>query len=452
MRLGLKARMFLITSFTIFLTALIVFALTQRIFNSFMQKRFLERVELLARQTASGVTLGLILRDKETLERFGRSVLREKAIVGLVVLDAQGKEFLRLGKLKEADGVVTYPIGVRSQEPFQEAKNLGYVKLYYSMAHLKGLLHKLFWQVFLVSLFLAAIIGALGYLLISKAFLTPLNDLLQAVKAVEKGNLEVQITARGLPETETLAQAFTAMVASLRESQKELERTYQEAAINRTLAEIGRFSLIIAHEIKNPLGIIKGSLDILKKEAIPPEIRKEMIAYIEDEVRRLDGLIQNFLAFARPQKINFQEINPSELLENVSRRAALEFGERKIMLETNDLPSCLFLDPEQMERALFNLIKNAFEAGAQKVTLQAREEDDHLIIEVIDNGPGIDPEIREKIFEPFFTTKSKGSGLGLAIVAQILEAHGGKILLAESKKGQTIFQIRLPKRPSREVE
>ncbi len=442
MKLYLKQRLILITSSTVLVTALSVFLLSQQLFGSFMRERFFERLSLLSRHLASGVVLGIILRDKDMLSRFARSVMKEESIVAVEILTGDQKRLVLVGRPEAADGVIVEKVVPgSSQEPFQERRALGFVKLYYSTVHLDRLLHRLFWQVLLVSLLLALVMSLAGYFLITRALVRPLNELLRAVQRVEKGELHVKVSGKGLPETEELAQAFSEMLASLKASREELKRTYEEMLRTRSMAEIGRFSLSIAHEIKNPLGIIKGSLDILKKPAVPEEIRQEMIQYIEEEVRRLDNLIQNFLAFARPQRIKPQPVRPEEVLSSVARRLALEYGAERVEWEAEEgLPQAK-LDAEHLERALLNLVKNAFEAGAKHVWLRAKREDSAVVFEVEDDGPGVPEDLREKIFEPFFTTKAKGTGLGLSMVLQVVEAHGGRVELKERSPHGTLFRL-----------
>ena len=442
MKISLKQRLILITSSTVLVTALAVFLLSQQVFGSFMRERFFERLELLSRHLASGVVLGIILRDREMLTRFAGSMMKEEAIVAVEILTGGQKPLVVVGHPEVADGVIVEEVVPgSSQAPFQEGRVLGYVKLYYSTAHLDQLLHRLFWQVLFVSLLLGSLMGLAGYFLITRALVRPLNELLRAVKEVERGKLEVQVSGKGLPETEELARAFSQMLASLRASRQELKRTYEEMLRTRSMAEIGRFSLTIAHEIKNPLGIIKGSLDILRKPEVPEEIRQEMIRYIEEEVQRLNSLIQNFLTFARPQRIKPRPVDPQEVLFSVARRVALEYGEERVLWEAEaGLPE-VELDAEHLERALLNLVKNAFEAGASQVQLRVYRQGQEVVFEVADNGPGIPEEIRSKVFEPFFTTKAKGTGLGLSMVAQVVEAHGARVELREAEGQGAVFRL-----------
>jgi len=441
-KISLKQRLVIITFSTVLMTALTVFILSQQIFGGFIKQRFFDRLNLLSRHLASGVVLGLILKDKEVLSQFARSMTKEESIVAVEVLTKDKKQLLLIGNPKKADGFLEeIVISGRSQEPFHEENVLGYVRLYYSTKVLDYLLHQLFWRVLFVSLVLALLMSLMGYFLITKALIRPLNELRLAVKKVEKGDLSLKVSGQGLPETEELAQAFSNMIASLRQSREELKKTYEKMLHSRYMAEIGQFSLTIAHEIKNPLGIIKGSLDILRKPEVSEEIRHEMIRYIEEEIQRLDQLIQNFLSFARPPQIKPRPISPREIIISLARRTSLEYGKERITYQSvSDLP-LVSLDPEQLERAILNLIKNAFEAGAQQVELSVYKEGNYIIFQIKDNGPGIPGNQLSQIFQPFYTTKAKGSGLGLCIVQQIVKAHDGLIVIEKNHPQGTIFKL-----------
>jgi len=443
----LKQRLILITSVTVVVTAFSVFMLSQKIFGSFIRERFEERMHFLAGHLASGAALGLILRDIDTLQALAASLLKEEAVVAVEITNETGHTILSLGE-KETKCLLLEKAVYLASSPessvFESRKLLGYVRLCYSSKPLDLLLRRLFMETLIVSFFLACFMGALGYFLITRAFVRPLNELLKAAKKVAAGDLEIKVSGRGLPETEELAQAFLQMLSSLNQSREALEKTYQEMLRHRSMAEIGRFSLTIAHEIKNPLGIIKGSLDILRKKEINDKIRLQMINYIEEEVRRLDKLIQNFLSFARPTKIHPRPVDPTELLREIAERVQLEYGPESVLLELPNNKINAIFDPEHLERALLNIIKNAFEAGSNRVYLTVYRKDAELVFEIADDGPGIPSEEKEKIFEPFYSSKAKGTGLGLSLVLQIIEAHGGRVEVDSHQPHGAVFRLMLP--------
>ncbi len=445
MRLNLNQRLLTIISLTVLLTGVAVFFLSQQLFAKFLRQRFEEKLTFFAKHLASSASIGLLLQDEIFLERLASSIMREKDIVAVVIENARNQVLVKIGNPALATAQIVQPVRliptveaeIFSSRP--PVKYLGKVKIYYSTSRFNKLLKDLFLQTLVVSLLLAIFMGTMGYLLIARAFIKPFDELCKAVKKVSTGDLSVEVSGRGLPETEELARAFTQMIVSLKESHRQLEKTYQEMLTNRSMAEIGRFSLMIAHEIKNPLGIIKGSLDILRKKEVGPEIKEQMLDYIEDEVQRLNNLIQNFLSFARPPKIKPHPININQFLLEVANRAQIEFGRKKLVVKPPQKPIIAHFDPDHLERALFNLIKNAFEAGAQKVSLSCLIEGKTLIIEVADDGQGIKEEDREEIFKPFYTTKAKGTGLGLTMVSQVVTAHNGRIEIKDNRPQGTIF-------------
>jgi signal transduction histidine kinase len=214
------------------------------------------------------------------------------------------------------------------------------------------------------------------------------------------------------------------------------------------MAEIGKFSMIIAHELKNPLGIIKGSVDILDKPATEAVTQETMKSYIRDEVKRLNKLIEDFLAFARPMppQKTFADVNdtvrkisghfmiPEELNKDIS-----------LQIDLGDPPR-IAIDENQIYQALLNLINNAVQAIEQKGEIHIKTDcqDRRVRIQVSDSGPGLSAEVKNKIFEPFFTTKAKGSGLGLTIVKKFVENHSGYIEVADFSEGGTTVSMFFP--------
>lgn len=222
------------------------------------------------------------------------------------------------------------------------------------------------------------------------------------------------------------------------------EKLYQ----SEKLATLGQLVAGIAHEIKNPLAIIQSSLDVLENQKRPAEQRREAARYLREEVRRLDGRLRAFLAFARPPAPRFK---PMVLSSMISRRiASIEglFPAINFQVEVHRPEPILMGDEEQLNQVLTNLVLNAGDAlGGEPgaIRVRARQSGDCAIIEVEDDGPGIPEEHRGRIFDPFFTTKSDGTGLGLSICYQIVLTHGGTISIARGRDGRgSCFAIRIP--------
>ncbi len=224
-----------------------------------------------------------------------------------------------------------------------------------------------------------------------------------------------------------------------------------EAAVRRSerLAALGQLTAGLAHELRNPLGTIKTSAEMLSRN-VPAEndVAREMAGFISGEVDRANSLVTRFLNFARPLRL---QLSPQHL-DSVLDRALADFNRRKPPFDVEvyknyspELPK-VALDAEMFSSVILNLLTNAAQASPPKaaVTLKTRLLEEAVEVSVIDRGSGIQPEHIETIFNPFFTTKTDGVGLGLAIVSKIVDEHGGQISV-ESEVGQgTVFRIVLP--------
>jgi len=256
-----------------------------------------------------------------------------------------------------------------------------------------------------------------------------------------------------------LAEALRVQSAKYRKAAEDLAEANRnlseaEAAVRRSdrLAALGQLSAGLAHELRNPLGTIRASAEMLER-SVPAEnaVAREVAGFIASEVDRSNTLVTRFLDFARPLQL---KLAPSDLAEVLDRVAALverDAPQLRVTVYKNyspELPPFPF-DAELMERVFYNLLLNAAQASAEggAITLKTRRADTTAEIAVIDRGPGIDPKIMEQIFNPFFTTKSNGVGLGLSIVSKIVDEHGGRMTV-ESEPGKgSVFRVYLPIQP-----
>jgi len=254
-------------------------------------------------------------------------------------------------------------------------------------------------------------------------------------------------------------QRYQALSITLAESNRQLQQAQAEARRAERLAALGQLSAGLAHEIRNPLGVIKGSAEMLSKKLQGTQpVESELAGYISAEVNRLNALVARFLDFARPSRLDLQPLNVLTLLDHVLDTIRAQFPQANIFVERRyaaGLPKIL-ADQQLCEQVFVNLICNAYEAmGSQPGKLQvsvapeiiddeAGDAQRGVLVEIQDSGPGIPLELREQIFNPFVTSKQKGVGLGLAIVAKIIDDHHGSIRLkAESGRG-ACFQVLLP--------
>jgi signal transduction histidine kinase len=204
----------------------------------------------------------------------------------------------------------------------------------------------------------------------------------------------------------------------------------------------------IAHEIRNPLGIITGSAETARKHG-DQKIRNEMTNYILEESKRINGLISTFLDFARPKEPELVSCDLREVLEKTllllspkARTLGVE-----IKKDVPAKPLQVSIDPDQMRQAFMNLGVNALEAmpngGVLRVAVMENARG-RVVVRFTDTGKGIPKEMRTKIFDPFFTTKESGTGLGLSIAHRIINQHEGDITLEEGEERGSTFTIFLP--------
>ncbi len=236
----------------------------------------------------------------------------------------------------------------------------------------------------------------------------------------------------------------------LAESNRTLRLT--EASLRRSerLAALGQLTAGLAHELRNPLGTIKASSEMLIKDSTRsrPELMSEMAGYIGSEVDRMNALIASFLDFARPLQIHPVNAQLRPVIDEVIRQQSEIARDRHIEIVAH-LPAETIefgFDPDMLKLALSNLLQNAIQASAegQSVEVRVSRGEASIIILVADHGEGIQPQHLENIFNPFFTTKPSGIGLGLAIVSKIIDEHQGRINVFSEPGAGTTFEVVLP--------
>ena len=253
-----------------------------------------------------------------------------------------------------------------------------------------------------------------------------------------------------------LAKANRLEARKSQETAEELARANEglvkaEAAVRRSerLAALGQLTAGLAHELRNPLGTIRASAEMLKRvSSAENDVSREMTEYITSEVDRANSLVSRFLEFARPLPMKPVVTDIHEVIDRAVQQYERSADRPEVSVYKNYNPAVrpLLIDGEWMERVFYNLLRNAAEASQPggSITVKTRPVGDLVEVAVIDRGGGITPEHRESIFNPFFTTKPSGVGLGLAIVSKIIDEHGGRITV-ESEPGQgAVFRVLLP--------
>jgi signal transduction histidine kinase len=233
----------------------------------------------------------------------------------------------------------------------------------------------------------------------------------------------------------------------------QLQAAQQELVVAERMATVGKLSLKVAHEVRNPIAAIGLNAemlgDILAER--PGGEREEaggLLTAIREQVSALDALTEEYLAFARFPRPQFEDDSVNEMVA-----AAVEFvrplATRQgigVQLETDPTVPAMAIDRVLLRQAILNLVKNGLEALSRggTLTVRTRRLENTVEIDVQDTGPGIRPEVAERLFEQFFTTKPQGTGLGLSITRQIVEEHGGQIRWATAPGAGTTFTVALP--------
>jgi len=235
--------------------------------------------------------------------------------------------------------------------------------------------------------------------------------------------------------------AGLAILQDLTEVRK-LEESSRVASQTKLLAELGGS---LAHEIRNPLSSIRGSLEVIRDA----KRRKNVVPFISmalKETKRLDEIVTDFLNFSQFTPRNKNRVRISEVISEALVDSLLRNNERKTVIKRKDADFFVLADMNKLKSCLTNIMNNAYEVSSAKdvIEIVSYRRIKHGCVEIRDHGPGVKKQNLRKIFEPFFTTKKGGTGLGLAIARNIVEAHAGNITV-KSKVGEgTTFVIRLP--------
>jgi signal transduction histidine kinase len=250
--------------------------------------------------------------------------------------------------------------------------------------------------------------------------------------------------ARG--EVERLNDELTGTLSRLQAAQQEL-------LVSERMATVGRLSLKVAHEVRNPISAIELNAEMLEdivrgRSGVDMDDAGSLVAAIRDQVNTLDALTEEYLAFARFPKAHFEEESVNHLVQELAdfvRPVAARQG-LTMRVETDPAVPTLEIDRTLLRQAILNLVKNGLEALSRggELTINSRATERGVEIVVADTGPGIPAEVGERLFEQFFTTKPQGTGLGLSISRQIIEEHGGDLTWANRPGGGAVFTIRLP--------
>jgi signal transduction histidine kinase len=301
----------------------------------------------------------------------------------------------------------------------------------------------------------AVIVAVLLSYAIARTVSRPVEAITSAMREMaSSGDLTRRIPVQ--PETvwqdedaRVLATTFNSMTDSI-------ERFQREAGQRERLSSLGRLSTVVAHEIRNPLMIIKTSLRTLRRDDARPEQVKAATKDIDEEVGRLNHIVTEVLDFARPIKFDLASVDVNALAEDAVRAAVAANGHDGIRLDLDRSIPVLTTDGERLRQALVNILSNAIQSVEGKEGRQPSADRDairlrtsrvdprRIAITVSDKGSGIAPEDLPRVFDPYFTTRRTGTGIGLAISRNIIEGLGGRITVASARAQGTEVRIELP--------
>ncbi len=287
----------------------------------------------------------------------------------------------------------------------------------------------------------------------SRRLTAPLRSLEGTMARISQGEFGIAVPVTSGNEIGSLATAFNKMSRELSEREAQLHEKNAQLIQSEKLSALGELSAGLAHEVKNPMVGIVGFAQVGRGAASMKEAQ-ECFELIESNAERANGILQNLLEFARPQRVEFALLDPNAVVKGALRLVAHQLSIGGVKVETllaEGLPQIVG-NGNQLRQVLINLMMNAgqaMEGAAEKVLRVATEaqSDGGVLIRVADSGQGMTEEVRQKLFKPFFTTKpsGKGTGLGLSVSNSIIAQHRGEIRVESSPGKGATFLIRLPR-------
>ena len=296
---------------------------------------------------------------------------------------------------------------------------------------------------FLFISLLGVVIGGLAGLLLSRLVVRPLEYLRNGVMQLAGQNFNANVPITSDDELGDLAKAFNAMATRLREARDETAQRFQKDK----LSAMGELSAALAHEIRNPIGIINTSAALLDKPDYTLEKKAELTRMIREESQRVASLVQDFLQLSRHRQPSFAIMDPVLPLERALELALAGSATVTVHRNFRHHDAKIQADAGLLQQAWSNIFTNALQAmsGREGIFwISSGVEDGRVYLSVEDNGPGIPAGIMPRLFEPFFTTKEQGTGLGLTIAYTLVEANGGRLEALPPEGNGARFVMRFP--------
>jgi signal transduction histidine kinase len=327
----------------------------------------------------------------------------------------------------------------------------GSVKVGMSLDEVRSAIRRTRWA--LISIGLGGfLLGLAGATILARRIARPLQRLVDGTVRISRGDFAHRISVDSSDEIGDLARSFNVMTEKLLAAREQMEEAQRRLVQSEKLAQIGRMTATIAHEIRNPLTSVKLNIQKVAEDGALAAGDKEHLVLIQAGVARIEKFIKELLNFTRPTELLKAPFSIRQILDESVKMVKEAFAGKKIVIETNvpeDLPEVL-VDGDRMRQVFLNLLRNsgeAMEAGGRISIAAAVVDADGnrwLRVRVSDNGGGIPEKDWETIFEPFYTTKSWGFGLGLATARKLVELHRGTIRVVPKRGAGTSFEILIP--------
>ena len=293
-----------------------------------------------------------------------------------------------------------------------------------------------------ITLLGVAISVAVGIFL-SRLIVRPVELLRNGVMQLSAQNFNAAVPVISDDEVGDLAKAFNAMAVRLRDARDAQQQSFQKDK----LVALGELSAALAHEIRNPIGVINASAALLDKPGQTPEKQAELIRMIREESARVSHLVQDFLQISRYRKPKFALIDPAVPMERALATALAGRDNVRVEKSLQHDGAHIMADPGLLQQAWGNIFTNAIQAMGENggaLRVETHLEHGMIALAVEDSGPGIPPDIMPRLFEPFFTTKDEGTGLGLSIANTLTDANGGRLEVQTPEHGGARFAMWFP--------
>ena len=362
----------------------VVCSLIYGIFFSYQSKsalmdEFIIRGNSLLKNLALNAEVEILIENREALNSLAENLLQEKDVRSVKIIGDNEQVLVDIAKpgqlrneyietmsvyvAKGSDQNISdrFTLSLRERNSGQPGRDreemIGYIEAVFSKKGIFDTIDAMRRSMFLAAL-VATLIGCIIALYYSRSIVKPVRRLASATTRIARGDWESKLPIGSMDEVGQLTDSFNKMSESLIEKRKELEATYRELSKQERMAEIGNFSMMIAHELKNPLGIIKGAIDIIAKEGVKAEVSRTMMGYIQDEVKRLNRLVEDFLSFARPNPAHKSFVDINHVMNKIVNLIPLpEFKEKEITLTVQlaeDIAE-VNVDEHQIYQAIVNI-------------------------------------------------------------------------------------------------